>query len=51
MCVWTSPGDAEANNTNVGQDVVDKVLFPAPGLEVDVDFGELQLNIIDIVQK
>lgn len=45
------PGDAKANSTNVGQDVIDKVLFPASGLEVDVDFGELQLNIIDIVQK
>lgn len=50
-CVWTSPGDAKANRTHVGQDVMDKVLFPAPRLEVDVDFGELQLNITEIVQK
>lgn len=45
------PGDAKANYTYVGQDVIDKMLFPAPGFEVDVDFGELQLYIIDIMQK
>lgn len=45
------PCDAKANGTHVGQDVIDEVLFPSPDLEINVDLGEFQLNVIDVVKK
>lgn len=46
-----SPCDAKADGTHVGQDIVDEVLFPSPDLEINVDLGEFQLNVIDVVKK
>lgn len=47
----SSPGDAEADRAHVGQDVVDEVVVPSSGLEVDVELGELQLDVIDVVEE
>lgn len=46
-----SPCDAKANGTHVGQDIIDEVLFPSPDLEINVDLGEFQLYVIDVVKK
>lgn len=47
----TSPCDAKTNGPHVGQDIIDKVLLPSPGLEVNVELGELQLYVIDVMKK
>lgn len=30
---------------------MDEVFFPSPGLKVNVDLGEFQLNVIDVMKK
>lgn len=47
----TSPCDAKTNGPHVGQDIIDEVFFPSPGLKVNVDLGEFQLNVIDVMKK
>lgn len=47
----TSPCDAKTNGPHVGQNVIDEVLFPSPCLEVNVELGELQLNVVDVMKK
>lgn len=45
------PGDTEAHRAHVGKDVVYQVVAATTCLEVDVEFGELQLDIIDVVEE
>lgn len=49
--VWILPGDTEADRAQVGQDVVEQVVAASSGLQVDVDLGELQLDVVDVVQE
>lgn len=51
MCPRSSPGDAEANRAHVRQHIVDQVIAPSSGLQVDVELGELQLDVIDVMQE
>lgn len=45
------PGDAKANRAHVGQHVIDQVIAASSGLQVNVELGELQLDVIDVVQE
>lgn len=54
MCVRVcrrSPGDAEADGAHVGEHIVEQVVASSSGLQVDVEFGELQLDVIDVMEK
>ena len=51
VCVWVSPGDAEAHRAHIRQDVVYQVVAASSVLEVDVEFGELQLNVINVMEE
>lgn len=54
VCVWVywaSPSDAEADGAHVGQDVIEQVIASTSGLQVDVELGELQLDVIDVVEE
>jgi len=46
-----SPADAEGEAANVGDDVVEAMIDSPPVLEVDVELGELQLHVVDVVQE
>lgn len=45
------PCDAEADGAHVGEHVVEQVVTSPPGLQVDVELAELQLDVIDVVEK
>lgn len=49
--VGASPAEAEADAAQVGDDLVDKVAPPAAALEVDVELGELQLHVADVMEE
>lgn len=51
MCLRESPGDAEADRAHVGEHIVEQVVAPSSGLQVDVELGELQLDVIDVVEE
>jgi len=52
VCVCrASPGDAEADGAHVGQHVVEQVVASSSGLQVDVELGELQLDVVDVVEE
>lgn len=51
MCARESPGDAEADGAHVGEHVVEQVVASASGLQVDVELGELQLDVVDVVEE
>lgn len=52
VCVCrASPGDTEADRAHVGQHVVDQVIASSSRLQVDVELGELQLDVIDVVEE
>lgn len=54
VCVFVcgaTPSDAEANRAHVGQYVVEQVVTSSSGLQVDVELGELQLDIIDVMEE
>lgn len=46
-----SPADAEGEAADVGDDIVEAMVDTPPVLEVDVELGELQLDVIDVVQE
>lgn len=46
-----SPADAEGEAADVGDDIVEAMVDTPPVLEVDVELGELQLHVIDVVQE
>lgn len=52
VCVHgESPGDAEADRAHVGEHIVEQVVAPSSGLQVDVELGELQLDVVDVVEE
>lgn len=51
MCARESPGDAEADGAHVGEHVVEQVVASSSGLQVDVELGELQLDVVDVVEE
>ena len=46
-----SPADAEGEAADVGDDVVEAMIDPPSVLEVDVELGEFQLHVTDVVQE
>ena len=50
MC-GASPGDAEADGPHVGQHVVEQEVPPPSALQVHVELGEFQLDVVDVVQE
>lgn len=52
VCVsWASPSDAEADRAHVGEDVIEQEIASSSGLQVDIELGELQLDVIDVVEE
>lgn len=51
VCFRVSPSDAEADRAHVGQNVIEQVIASTPGLQVDIELGELQLDVIDVVEE
>lgn len=45
------PGDAEADRSHVGQHVIKQEIASPSGLQVHVELGEFQLDVIDVVQE
>lgn len=46
-----SPAEAEAEAAQVGHQPVQSMVGATPGLEIDVELGELQLHIADVMQE
>ena len=52
VCIsWASPSDAEADRAHVGEDVIEQVIASSSGLQVDIELGELQLDVIDVMEE
>lgn len=45
------PCDAKAQKAHAGQDIIDHVAFSCTDLEVDVEFCELQQNVVDVMEE
>lgn len=45
------PADGEGEAADVGEDIIEAMVDTPPVLEVDIELGELQLDIIDVVQE
>lgn len=50
-CSGASPGDAEADGAHVRQHIVEEVIASSSGLQVDIELGELQLDVIDVMEE
>ena len=54
VCVFVcgaTPSDAEADRAHVRQYIIEQVVASSSGLQVDVELGELQLDIIDVMEE
>lgn len=50
MC-WNVPSDAEAHRANVGKHIIEQVVTSSSGLQVDVELGELKLDVTDVMEE
>lgn len=51
VCARGLPCDTEADRTHVRQYVIKQVIAPTSGLQVDVEFGEFKLDVINVMEE
>lgn len=48
---WNVPSDAEAHGAHVGKHIIEQAVTSSSGLQVDVELGELKLDVTDVMEE